>query len=556
VRLLVAFRGGHAGEAQKPIAGRRKRVLEQTLTAGKFRILTMSRPECNNLPTSPGQFKPETLLAIAVTLIYVVLGGIGALHHEMWRDETEAWLVARDAPLTELFAHLHYVGHPCVWFLILKPFAASGCPVETMQGIHLVIASTTIYLVMRFAPFPLLYRVLFCFGYFPLFEYGVICRNYAITLLLIVAILVLWPRRRLRPLQLGILLALLAHTTSHGTIVAVALVSAWLVDTAVRFWRDRRRPWQIGAGVLLAVAGIFLTYLQLRPPADSYWFAKFYTELKGDRIQDTLNNFMHAMIPVPRSIPMSWNTTVLDPGSSEIAAAAVGVILLVMLALSDDLASLCFYLCGTSGLLFLTYSVYRGDLRHHGFYYVMILGGLWLRQARRPLRWRSQGNAATRLAQLVVIVALPALFVVHGLAAAKSMIADGQYVFSPGSEAAKYLRDHQLQDSQFAGSEDVVASTVAAYLPARQVLYMEGDRWGSYVIWDQKRWNGAEGDKIIERIKKRASGETRWILILSNALPGDVISRHGIKFLAKFDGLVDSRERSVYLYQYQPTKRS
>ena len=45
-------------------------------------------------------------------------------------------------------------------------------------------AATSVYFVARYSSFPLIAKVLFPFGYFPLFEYGIISRNYQLVLLL------------------------------------------------------------------------------------------------------------------------------------------------------------------------------------------------------------------------------------------------------------------------------------------------------------------------------------------------------------------------------------
>ena len=58
---------------------------------------------------------------LALTALFLVRGAVAAAHHELWRDEAQAWLIARDVPLSRLFAELHYEGHPALWFLLLKP---------------------------------------------------------------------------------------------------------------------------------------------------------------------------------------------------------------------------------------------------------------------------------------------------------------------------------------------------------------------------------------------------------------------------------------------------
>lgn len=43
-------------------------------------------------------------------------------HHELWKDEWQAWFVAKDKNFIEVLSFLNYEGHPALWYLYLKPF--------------------------------------------------------------------------------------------------------------------------------------------------------------------------------------------------------------------------------------------------------------------------------------------------------------------------------------------------------------------------------------------------------------------------------------------------
>jgi hypothetical protein len=62
----------------------------------------------------------ERALLPAALALFVALGLVGILHHEMWRDEAEIWLIARDSgSLRELFRNMHTEGHPALWYLLV-----------------------------------------------------------------------------------------------------------------------------------------------------------------------------------------------------------------------------------------------------------------------------------------------------------------------------------------------------------------------------------------------------------------------------------------------------
>lgn len=131
-------------------------------------------------------------------LVFFILSFIGILNHELWRDETQAWLIARDSSsLTDLYENLKYEGHPGLWhlclFLITKitrnPFA--------MQFFHILISTAIVYIFAKKSPFNLVQKTLFTFSYFSLFEYNLISRNYSLGILVVFLVCYLFTRRNI-----------------------------------------------------------------------------------------------------------------------------------------------------------------------------------------------------------------------------------------------------------------------------------------------------------------------------------------------------------------------
>ena len=208
-----------------------------------------------------------------LTAVYALLLAFGLSHHEMWSDELQAWLLARDSTdPADLLANLKYEGHPVLWYLLLMPLVRVTTSPVAMQALHLVIASTTVFLVARFAPFNRLQSTLFAFGYFPLYEYGVISRSYALSLLLVVVACIFLRDRWRRPVRLGLALFLLSHTSVHGAILALALLFGLVLDFVLHgralVGGSSVASRRIRAAFLLALSGFLLLVAQLLPPPD------------------------------------------------------------------------------------------------------------------------------------------------------------------------------------------------------------------------------------------------------------------------------------------------
>jgi hypothetical protein len=130
--------------------------------------------------------KDNNVFTTIVTSSFFLLGLFGILNHSMWRDELNVWLIARDSSsLLELFHNIKYEGHPALWYLCLYFLNQFTSNPVAMQFLHLLIATSSIFIFIKYSPFTPLQKLLFSFGYLPFYEYLVISRNYAIGLLLV-----------------------------------------------------------------------------------------------------------------------------------------------------------------------------------------------------------------------------------------------------------------------------------------------------------------------------------------------------------------------------------
>jgi len=159
--------------------------------------------------------------AILISLLFFTVGLLGISHHEMWRDELQTWLIARDS--TSLFSLLENMSteeHPALWYITVYLIEALTGNVFYMQLFSLLVSTATVFLALKYAPFNTLQKVLFSFSYFILFEYTIISRGYGIGILLMLIYCILYARRYKHPILISVVLFLLANTTIYGTIIA------------------------------------------------------------------------------------------------------------------------------------------------------------------------------------------------------------------------------------------------------------------------------------------------------------------------------------------------
>lgn len=183
-----------------------------TVLAQKVEALSGKRPE------------------IFALLIYAAAHLCMALVHEPFFDEAEAWQIARSATIkTLLLETTHYEGHPPLWHLILMPLAKAGAPYElSLTFVSLAFMGTVVFLILWYAPFPRVVRLLFPFTYFFFYQYGVISRVYCVMTLAFVLLAMAYRRRNERPGRYAAVLILMCLTLAYGLIIAGGLALVWL----------------------------------------------------------------------------------------------------------------------------------------------------------------------------------------------------------------------------------------------------------------------------------------------------------------------------------------
>lgn len=241
----------------------------------------------------------------ALTLLFLVVAGLLIQRHDLWRDEANPWVLARDShSLRELLAYVRYEGHPPLWYLFLfvLPFVTQRP--EAMQWLHVALAASTVFIVLRFAPFPWLAKLLFPFGYFTLFEYGIISRNYQLILLLVVVFCAVHERKPKAYVWMGIVLFLLCQSHVYGLILACALSLMVLLETATSSagqLTQLQLPRGLLAGTLITLAGATLSILVLIPAPNMMLLRDWSWDVSRSHVLRTLSALWNAYVPIAPS---------------------------------------------------------------------------------------------------------------------------------------------------------------------------------------------------------------------------------------------------------------
>ena len=458
-----------------------------------------------------------------ILIIYAALVSVALYRHAMWRDEMQAWLIARDsASLTDLMSNLRYEGHPALWYVLLWPLAHLSADPTLMQGLHGAIAVSTVAVVLWFAPFSPLEKALFPFGYFTLFEYAVKSRSYGLGFLIIAVICAAWPYRRSHPLRLALLLALLANVHALFMLVSAALLAA--------LGLDRLRPsapaldritWRTDAiAVTIVLAGWAAAFATAHQPADSGFAEGWFLHLSKARLLLSLG-----------LRPLSATAALL---ALTLPVAAVGL----LRWRRDPLTAV--FLCLAFGFVFyFFYGKYPGAAWHHGVFFVVIVAVAWL-----------SGSRGTALVPRSIMVLLLAAQAVAGLHAVRR---DLGHPLSAGRAVARYLDANGLAAGPIVGVPDVSTVTIVGYLGLPRAFYpygnetaavREGGRWGSFVIFDRLRLAEPDDAAILAAADRLGPSTT---ILMPLARDATALQARGFTLMARFpDATVADETFALY----------
>ena len=159
------------------------------------------------------KFIKENKIELIIMLSYMIITFIISIFfHEKWRDEAQAWLMARDLNLIDLLKQMKYEGHPVLWQLILMPFAKLGFPYITQSIISLLFMWIFAWIIIKKSPFPTFIKAGILFSLPIIYLYPVISRNYSLIPLALSIIAILYKYRNEKIIQYNLAILFLAYT--------------------------------------------------------------------------------------------------------------------------------------------------------------------------------------------------------------------------------------------------------------------------------------------------------------------------------------------------------
>jgi hypothetical protein len=486
----------------------------------------------------------SNLFVIVVLLVYLIIGTLNIVFHELWRDELHGWALAiNSSNIFQLIENKSYDGQMHLWYVIQFIITRFTTNSVYLQVVHLFIASVSIFIILKFSPFTKLQKVLLPFSYFLLFEYSTISRSYALGVLFLFIICALYPYREKRFFIIILLLCILAQINIYVLILSIILFSAFMLE----FIQNKRPKTILYRNTFFAIISfcfaIIFSLHQTIPPSDSafmQWFQNPIIALAG---------IWEAYIPIPQFSVNFWNTNII---SSYQVRAILSLIVLIPLALlfARNKWVLLIFIGGTIGILSFSILKYLGFQRHNGHYFILFIISFWIFQYFKDDRTKIKFAFVQKTVSLInkyqqfIFTFFLLLHLVVGIYACSI---DWQYPFSANKKAAEYIRNNKLPEFIVA-DWDTPCSGISSLLN-KDFYYLSCSAFRPFIKFNTNRIEYPRNE-IPDRAYKLAIENKKPILLLLNYNLKEFDKEH-FEYLAKFEKSI-VKDEVFYFYKISP----
>lgn len=507
-----------------------------------------------NLSSTQSVNRRNALICTAMLLVFALVTLIGVLNHELWFDEAQAWVIARDATINNFADILKHEGHPALWYLVLMPFAKLGAPCEALNIVSWFCSLMSAGLLLWKAPLGLWVKaaVLFSSGY--LYFNSVNARVYCIIPVLLYLTAIVYPKRKKLAPLFGLLVGLIANT--H--IMMCGLVGIFGIFMIIELFQSvKQNGWKKSAGSIigLAIAGI-LVLCMILPLIGSI---SVNNMMDGKTI--SVGTVAYGMFSVNTDIGQ-YLTSYPFRGINALLGTILGVVLTIYIICLFSyrkafISSLVFTLMygGLIGGLW-----YTTQLRAPVFVYTLLTIFWIVLQSDMPLLFRFPENSSNRLTKFIekffnnpakICTALLFIVLVGSIPAGVYWLAtDIAYNTSMTKDASRFIREELPNDAVII-VDGQYCSQFSAYCPETRFYSLELQRFITYCPHEK-----ADGEIDLDKIRTDLEGLDHLYYLSYSQMALNDITEEATAYTGTTDHLPPyGFERSVTIQKFDLESR-
>jgi hypothetical protein len=493
------------------------------------------------LVTNPHSFRQ----IIPVMIAFCGISAYGIFHHELWLDEAQHFLIARDSSsLGELATNMKYDGHVQLWnymlffithFISIDPMA--------MQVFHFVVINAAVYVLLRYGRLPLLIKLGVIFSYYFLFEYSLVSRNYAPGILLLFSCCALMEHEQKYLAGIACLCFLMINTHLFFLFAALGIFCWFLIDAI----RRRKFTQQFYFFTGMITAGIIIAVFQISMiPSDNTYFHPANISFKYSSVIHPFYSMARGFFPLQSPSGLHfWNTYLFDaiPTFFKYILTLV-VVVLPLITLAGNSRALVFYLLSAGLLgLFLFVSQMAGN-RYFGIYFIFFIAACWMAGIENPLWLNFRKIKIRRTALAVAIIVFLGQFGAGMYAWSK----DITHPFTMAGKTAAYIKD-QNKPGPVVMKGYGAGPALSAYLK-KQLYYLDIGSEGSYCIWKKSYFNSEKKSIAIAiNHSEYLNSQNEFLLVSAGEVQKqelDSLTNFQVNEIARFTGSIVNPDYFLY----------
>lgn len=453
------------------------------------------------------EFIKKNKVNLVVMLCYSIITFIILLFHESWRDEAQAWLIARDLNIIDIFVQMKYEGHPVIWYLILVPFAKLGLPYIFVKIVSWLICNIAVWLILKKAPFNLILKILFIFSMPMIYLYPSISRSYCLIPLAITLVAIYFGQRHEKPIQyiLSILFLANTHVIMYG-MVGILLLLFYIEELIQnRKTNSKEQKKKVYISLIVIIVGLILTLIPILISMTTN------TDVSLTSNTSIFENTKSKMENAYGKIMTGCF------GENELILKIVAIALIILLCyeiryhFKNALVIIC-----TEGLQFLIYTyVYMGSEQRVSTLILLMMFIFWIQNDKKEktvninknekelvnnqkyLKRQKRKEQLTNVAEYILVFVL-IINIVNGIDAVNKEIKTN---YSSAYETSKWIKDNLEDDSIFICTSMPLSSAIIPYIGKDVFWSPQTLDYFSFTTWDEDYRTGYSLRDLQKRVK-------------------------------------------------------
>lgn len=412
--------------------------------------------------------KKDFIFNVIIVLLWGALTLFFAMHHEIWRDEAQAWLVVRDLDLAGIIRHVRTEGHPLLWYFLLFPLAKLHLGVLSMQVLNwLLIFAGGVFFVFK-SPFNKFVKSAFLFGSGMFYLLPSFSRSYSLIPILIFILAYFYPKRRTNPYIYALLLILIAntHVIMFGFVSSLCLLYLYELVTE----KDSANKKAVTISLTAAALSLLAIVLYLSGVRAEHIYVSVY--------ETTTLAVFNSWAAYLSGISLGWFTVLFYLA----ALGAFGFLL--------KRSPKMFFVFTTSVISqFIIYRWIWRFLPQRAFTILLILMFcLWVVLASKEFSAKEKlvNNIFTSIFAVV-------FFLSTFTPGIKFILMDLRMEYSDSKNAAQFINENIPSDAVIVSTYDLITSGILAYLPERKFYSAEYETFYTYSLWTMTKQDSMKG---------------------------------------------------------------